>query len=102
MPKSGDFTYGLSRFFSSLYGKRSPLGVLAVSLVSVNQRRSYPIVMEQILRDDSSLNPGVSTQEQRDDTETAAKLKRGCPKEAETGTRMIWSHRYAETTSNDG
>ena len=43
VPKAGKSTYGLSRFFSSLFGKAIPgLSFLAVSLVSVNRRRSYP------------------------------------------------------------
>ena len=79
--KSGDCTYGLSRFFSSSHGKAiSSLSFLAVSLVSVNQRRSYPMVMEQIVRGDTSSNPVVLVPEERDDTETAAKSKRGRPK----------------------
>ena len=49
--KSGPSTYGLSRFFSSVYGKTIPsLAFLSLSLVSVKERRSYPLVMEQIVR----------------------------------------------------
>ena len=80
--KSGNSTYGLSRFFSSLSGKAVPgLAFLAVSLVSVNQRRSYPMVMEQIVRGTSSSNPGVCASEHRKNTEaTTPKHKRGRPK----------------------
>ena len=82
VPKAGKSTYGLSRFFSSLYGKAIPgLSFLAVSLVSVNRRRSYPMVMEQIVRGTSSSNPGVSACEHRENTEaTTTKHKRGRPK----------------------
>ena len=82
VPKAGKSTYGLSRFFSSLYGKAIPgLSFLAVSLVSVNRRRSYPMVMEQIVRGTSSSNPGVSACEHRENTEaTTPKHKRGRPK----------------------
>jgi putative transposase len=46
--KSGKQTYGLDRFFSSLYGKRVPgLGFLCLSLISVKRRTSYPVMMEQ-------------------------------------------------------
>ncbi|MCY3721717.1 MAG: transposase [Candidatus Poribacteria bacterium] len=42
--KSGDQTYGLSRFFASTYGKTiRGLAFFAVSLISVKHRRSYPI-----------------------------------------------------------
>jgi putative transposase len=47
--KSGKQTYGLDRFFSSLYGKRVPgLCFLSLSLISVKRRTSYPVIMEQI------------------------------------------------------
>ena len=49
--KSGSSTYGLSRFFSSRHGKTIPsLAFLCLSLVSVKERRSYPLVMEQVVR----------------------------------------------------
>src|SRR5712691_10380528 len=47
--KSGKQTYGMDRFFSSLYGKRVPgLCFLSLSLISVKRRTSYPVIMEQI------------------------------------------------------
>lgn len=49
--KAGTTTYGLDRFFSSLYGKAVPsVSFFALSLVSVEERRSYPIGMQQIVR----------------------------------------------------
>jgi putative transposase len=48
--KAGRATYGLDRFFSSLYGKPVPgLAFLALSLVSVEQGRAYPLIVEQRL-----------------------------------------------------
>ncbi|MDE0313903.1 MAG: transposase [Candidatus Poribacteria bacterium] len=90
-PKSGERTYGLSRFFSALYGKAVPgLAFSAVSLVSVNQRCSYPMVMEQIVRGTASSNPGVLASEHRENTEASTtKTKRGHPKGAETETKTI-------------
>jgi DDE superfamily endonuclease len=47
--KSGKMTYGLDRFFSSLYGKAVPgLCFLSLSLLSVKRRTSYPVVTEQV------------------------------------------------------
>ena len=47
--KSGKKTYGLDRFFASLYGKKVPgLCFLSLSLISVKRRASYPVIMEQI------------------------------------------------------
>jgi hypothetical protein len=49
--KSGKKTYGLDRFFASLYGKPVPgLSCFAWSLMSLNERHSYPICVEQMLR----------------------------------------------------
>jgi putative transposase len=47
--KAGKATYGLERFFSSLYGKAVPgLCFLSLSLLSVKRRTSYPVVTEQV------------------------------------------------------
>ena len=67
--KSGESTYGLSRFFSSTHGKTLPgLGFLSLSLVSVKERHSYPMLMEPIVRGDTgSSSPPAS--EPRDETQ---------------------------------
>jgi putative transposase len=50
--KSGKKTYGIGRFFSSLYGKVVPsLYFLNLSLTSVKNHSSHPIVVEQITPD---------------------------------------------------
>jgi putative transposase len=49
--KAGKHTHGLDRFFSSLYGKPVPgLAFFTLSLVSTQQRRSFPIRVEQVVR----------------------------------------------------
>ena len=59
--KSGDQTYGLSRFFASTLGKVIPgLAFFAVSIISVKKRRSYPMCMEQTLRGEASTTPKVA------------------------------------------
>ena len=48
--KTGKKTYGIDRFFSSLYGKSlSGLSFFALSLISVQQRHSFPMKLEQII-----------------------------------------------------
>ena len=50
--KSGKKSYGLDRFFSSLYGKPVPgLSFFSLSLISVSQRKSYPVMIEQVVKD---------------------------------------------------
>jgi putative transposase len=49
--KAGKHTYGLDRFFASLYSQVVPgLAFFALSLVSVQERRAFPIRVEQIVR----------------------------------------------------
>lgn len=49
--KAGKQTYGLDRFFSSIYGRPVPgLAIFALSLVSVEERQSYPLLVEQRVR----------------------------------------------------
>jgi len=49
--KAGKHTHGLDRFFASLYGKAVPsLAFFTLSLISTQQRRSFPIAVEQVLR----------------------------------------------------
>ena len=100
--KSGKHTYGLSRFFSSTHGKAIPsLSFLAVSLVSVNERRSYPMAIEQIVRCETTSNPGASPTEKSDNTQTK-QSKRGHPKGSRNkNKRDVVLSDTLETTSND-
>lgn len=53
--KSGQKTYGLDRFFSSLYGKPVPgLSFFSLSLISVKQRISCPVMTEQVVKEKPS------------------------------------------------
>lgn len=48
--KSGKKTHGLGRFFSSIYGRPVPgLSFECLSLIDVKNRKSWPLMMEQIL-----------------------------------------------------
>jgi putative transposase len=52
--KSGKKTYGLDRFFSSLYGKPVPgLSFFVLSLISTKDRHSYPMMVEQMVRSEA-------------------------------------------------
>src|ERR1700756_4342119 len=52
--KAGKHTYGLDRFFASLYGKPVPgLAFFTLSLVNIAQRHSFPIRVEQVVRSDA-------------------------------------------------
>ena len=69
--KSGKETYGLDKFFSSLLSKPiTGLSFFTLSLVSVKQRHSFPIQIEQVTKSDiekSSVSPSseIKSQEKR-------------------------------------
>jgi DDE superfamily endonuclease len=73
--KAGKTTHGLDRFFASLYGKPVPgLAFFALSLVSTQQRRSFPIRGEQVVR--SAAAKAASKKQ----TPSPAKRRPGRPK----------------------
>jgi len=52
--KAGKQTHGLDRFFASLYGQPVPgRACFALSLVSTQPRRSFPLRVEQVVRRDA-------------------------------------------------
>jgi putative transposase len=52
--KAGTHPHGLDRFFASLYGKPVPgLAFFTLSLVRVQNRRSFPMRVEQVVRSDA-------------------------------------------------
>jgi putative transposase len=52
--KAGQHTHGLDRFFASLYGKPVPgLAFFTLSLVSLQQRRAFPLRVEQVVRSEA-------------------------------------------------
>jgi putative transposase len=82
--KAGKHTYGLDRFFASLYGKPvSGLAFFTLSLISTQQRRSFPIALEQVLR---SAEEKAAARAKRRATSSAASPKRkpGRPKGSTT------------------
>jgi putative transposase len=75
--KAGKQTHGLGRFFSSLYKRPVPgLAFFSLSLVSIEQRHSFPVRIEQVMR--PSPPPANATPPQT--KPTAKKRGRGRPK----------------------
>lgn len=74
--KSGKHTFGLDRFFASVYSKSVPgLAFFALSLVSTKQRRSFPLSVEQVVR-----SPEEKAASQAKAATPTTKRKPGCPK----------------------
>ena len=79
--KAGKRTYGLDRFFSGLQQKVIPsLSFFVFSLVSVKGRRSYPVCVEQTVRDEEEKAACKAKKEAKKVKSTEPKRKRGRPK----------------------
>jgi hypothetical protein len=79
--KAGKHTYGLDRFFASLYGKPVPgLAFFALSLVSTQHRRSFPIRVEQVVRSDAEKAASQAKAAAKKQLSSAPKRPRGRPK----------------------
>lgn len=79
--KAGKKTYGLDHFFSGLQQKVIPsLSFFVLSLVSVQQRRSYPLSIEQIIRSSEEKAASQAKKAEKKVKATAPKRKRGRPK----------------------
>ena len=74
--KAGTETYGVDRFFSSIFGKPVPgVSLLALALVSRTERQAFPVQVEQVVREPASALPP---------TRPVAKRKPGRPKGSST------------------
>ncbi|WP_235147951.1 MULTISPECIES: transposase [Fischerella] len=82
--KAGKKSYGIERFFSSLYDK-SILGLsfFALSLVSIEQRRAFPISIEQVIKQKAQSAKTLKQETEKPQVETEPEIpkkKRGRPK----------------------
>jgi hypothetical protein len=82
--KAGKETHGLERFFSSLYGKPVPgLSFFAWSLVSVQQRKSFPIHIEQTIKTPEEKAAALEKKQAKSQEKKSAKnYKSGPPDES--------------------
>jgi len=79
--KAGKHTHGLDRFFSSLYGKPVPgLAFFTLSLVSLQQRRSFPVRVEQAVRSEAEKAASKAKAASKKQTPSATKRRPGRPK----------------------
>jgi hypothetical protein len=79
--KAGKQTHGLDRFFSSLYGKPIPsLSFFGLSLVGIQERRSYPMMVEQVIRTEAEKAAAKAKQQAKKAKSKTEKRKPGRPK----------------------
>jgi hypothetical protein len=82
LTKSGKETHGLDYFFSGLMNKVvKGISIFCLSLVSVEERRSYPLRVEQVIRNEAEKVAAKERKKKRTKKDKAApKKKRGRPK----------------------
>jgi hypothetical protein len=80
--KSGKETHGLDHFFSGLLNKVvKGIAIFSLSLVSVEERRSYPLQVEQVIRTQAEKVAAKERKQKRSKKDKIAlKKKRGRPK----------------------
>ena len=79
--KAGKKTYGLDRFFAGLYGKPVPgLAFFALALISVKERRSFPIMVEQVVRSQAEKAAAKARSKKKKAKKNSKKRKAGRPK----------------------
>ena len=80
--KSGKETYGLDHFFSGLINKVvKGISIFSLSLVSVEERRSYPLRVEQVIRSEAEKAAAKERKKKRVKRKNAtSKKKPGRPK----------------------
>ena len=89
--KAGKKTYGIDRFFSSIFGKPvRGLAFFALSLIDVESERSLPIMVEQVIKTEEEEK---QAQAKRKKKKTKAKKKRGRPKGSKNKdkTKVEWT-----------
>jgi putative transposase len=79
--KSGKETHGLDRFFASLYGKPIPgVSFFTLALVSTQERRSYPVMVEQVIRTEAEKSASKARKQAKQAKSQTVKGKPGRPK----------------------
>ena len=81
--KSGKETHGLDYFFSGLFNKVvKGIAFFSIALVSVEERRSYPLRVEQVVRSEAEKAAAKARKKKKQikKNQEASKRKRGRPK----------------------
>jgi hypothetical protein len=87
--KSGKKTYGIGRFFSSLYGKAVPgIEFLTLSVVDVNSRTCSPIMTEQVIKSEVKTSD-KQTDNKKTKSQKTKKSKPGRPKGSKNKNRSV-------------
>jgi len=89
--KSGRETHGLDHFFSGLMNRLvKGIAIFSLSLVSVEERRSYPLRVEQVVRSEADKAAAKARRKKKlvKNDKAAQKKKRGRPKGSKNRDKM--------------
>ena len=79
--KAGTHTFGLDRFFSSIYQKVVPsVAFFSLALISTTTRRAFPLRLEQVVRTEAEKAAAKAKAAAKQSKQSAAKRKPGRPK----------------------
>ncbi|MCH8960080.1 MAG: transposase [Bacteroidetes bacterium] len=85
--KAGKKTHGLDRFFSSLYGKTVPgISFFVLSFISTKERTSYPVMIEQFVKEQEE-NQDQERQQEKRQQQKEKKRPLGRPKGSKNKNR---------------
>jgi len=91
--KAGNHTHGLDRFFASLYGKPVPgLAFFTLSLVSTQDRRSFPLGVEQVVRSAAEKAASKAKADAKKQNPSIAKRRPGRPKGSQSKPKAALTH----------
>ena len=86
--KAGKLTYGLDRFFSSIFGRPvKGIAFLALTLISVKQHKAYPVRMEQLTKKQALCSKKKTKANAKKKKKVKQKGKRGRPKGSKNKNR---------------
>ena len=79
--KAGKTTFGLDRFFSSIYQKAVPsIAFFSLALISTTTRRAFPLRLEQVVRTEEEKAAAKAKAAAKQPKQAAPKRKPGRPK----------------------
>lgn len=79
--KAGDCTHGLDRFFAGLQSRVIPgLAFFTLALISIQQRRSFPVRIEQVVRSEAEKTTSQAKRAAKQAPKPVEPRKRGRPK----------------------
>ena len=87
--KAGKKTFGVDRFFSSIYQHPVPgLAFFSLALVSTRERRAFPVRIEQVVRTEAEKAASKAKAAAKKTNELAPKRKPGRPKGSKTKPKV--------------